>query len=262
MKLKIILLILVIINLLPLVNSQTYYDSNIGFSPFSLFPFDLSFPGILDFYNSNYQWVDFFISLALFAIISKATLEDKFGSAAPIITAAILAIGFSSLERKYEFNLSYFGPIAVLIILIWFFHLLFKRAESHKGASIASISVVGIVILVLLYNYGFSNTYVAYGGSGLTLIALILIIYLISKSSQGNTSPAQVLSASPTTQTPTTIIKEKEAIEAITQKAREEQELAQKTAQEKAQREAEEKEFNQIKTMTSHLHSLLKEGQS
>jgi len=180
MKLKLLIFILVILNLIPLVSSQYYYDQGFNFP--SIFPFfDFSFGNFSDFYQQNHSWLDFFIVLALFFVASKSALEERLGNAAPAVTALILAIGFASLERTFDFNLGYFGPIAVLIFILWFFHLIFKKFGEHRNASITSFVVFAIISLIALYFFfkpnfsGFISSR-PYTSSGIAIGVLLLII--------------------------------------------------------------------------------------
>ena len=146
------------LNLVPYVDSQYYYDQSYGISGFT-FPFiDLSFTDIVQFYNSNYQWLDFFLVLALLIGISKLAIEDKLGKLTPVILSIILSISFVVFERKSDFNLGDLGPIAVLVVIltvvIFVFFLLkkiFSEFRQHRAPAMTGMVLLGIGVLIMVF---------------------------------------------------------------------------------------------------------------
>ncbi len=148
------------------VSSQYYYDQSYGYSGFNFPLIDLSFGDFVQFYGSNYQWLDFFLILALLIGISKLTIEDKLGKLTPVILAIILSISFVVFERQADFNLGDFGPVAFLVFILTvliFVLLLFKKIHSafnmhgfggfgvHRGRITTVAVLLGLSVLVILF---------------------------------------------------------------------------------------------------------------
>ncbi len=155
MKLKLIILILAIFYLVPLVNAQFYYDESFGFSSLSFPFFDLG--DISNFYNSNAQWLDFFITFALMIGILNLTLEKKLGSHTPVVLSLVLALGFVALEKQLDFNIGDFGAVAGLVFLLALLMVvlllakkIFEKFHEHRPSSAAGTVLFVVALLVAL----------------------------------------------------------------------------------------------------------------
>ncbi len=158
MKLRLLLLIFVLLNLVPLVSAQYYYDSS--FSAFTFPFFDFTGGDLLEFYSSAHQFWDFLLALALLIAIFSHTIEDKLGKQTPVILAIILSIGFVSFERKFDFNLGDLGPIAILFFLLslliavlYLIKWIWDKFSENRGSSILSAVLFAIALLVVAVLY-------------------------------------------------------------------------------------------------------------
>ena len=189
MSLKLLLFFIVLLNIIPFVNSQYFYDQS--FSGFGFFPFSFSFSGLIDFYLQNSTLIDFFIALGLLISLFQALLEEKMGKQTPLFLGLMLAIGFAYIETTWEFHLGYFGPVALLIFFLLMAHTIHKQ---HEGRPIA-VKLAGLALLAfLLYMFwpSIANYLPGVSGSGASklglLIALavigIILFYLLTRKPQ------------------------------------------------------------------------------
>lgn len=160
--------------LLPLVSAQYFYNQ--GFGSFPSLGIDFSLPGILNFYNSNYEWIDILLIFGLLLGLTKKLLEDTLGKPTPIFLSLILAIGFGLMERKFDFNLGYFGPIVLLILFLIISQLIFKKFETHKKASIIG-SIITAVILASLFGPALGSRIFDFQGAD--ILSYVIIFGLI-----------------------------------------------------------------------------------
>lgn len=198
MKLKLILFTLVLLNIIPFVSSQYYYEQSYGFlSGFSLPFFDFSFANLVDFYLENSSWIDFFIVLGLLVSLFQSLLKDSLGKQTPIFMGIILALGFAFIEKSWNFHLGYFGPVALLIFIILLLHILHKQHEGKPLATKLGFLAFALFLLWLFWgNIGDKiNNYFGTGFDfdsswlilmlvlGLPLLALFLYLYESKKES-------------------------------------------------------------------------------
>ena len=188
---KVVLVLAFIFALVQIASAQYFYDQ--GFSGFSLPFFNLGYFDLLEFYNQNYVWIDFFVVLAVLGGVIKKALEDKLGKVTPAVLAVILSFGFASIERTWNFNLLAFGPVAFLMIalavlfsLLWLVHHVFQRGHGVYGeypkTSITTIALIGFLVLGALAYLNYSNAWSIFGDyirSPLAWIIMALVIGII-----------------------------------------------------------------------------------
>lgn len=105
---------------------------------------------LAEIYSRYYPFIDFLIYLVVFTGIARATLSKQFSGAPGRLLSLglgiVLALALSVTEHRMHFNISSFGPFAVVLLLavagLMFFQTLLGFGVSHKiSASVAFIAI-------------------------------------------------------------------------------------------------------------------------
>ena len=106
---------------------------------------------LVQFYDANHAWVDFFIFLFIFIPIARFTVGRRFeGREGKLLSAAVgvvLALSLALMERSIGFSVQSFGPIAAAIIVLLVGLVLFYLVKSFG----AGIQAAGSISLILTY---------------------------------------------------------------------------------------------------------------
>jgi hypothetical protein len=102
----------------------------------------------------NHQWVDFVIFFCLFVSVAKLTLGRRFegreGRVLSIVIGLVLALSLSIMERKMDFSIRSFGPIAAAILILLMGLVIFYLVKSVGSGNAAAGSVALITTYFLI----------------------------------------------------------------------------------------------------------------
>ena len=148
---KVVLWFSLVLILMNLASAQYYYDQSFG-----LFSFN-GIDDILNIYELNSGWIDFFIFLTIFLGLSQAVFgESHFKKQSKTLSIGLslaLSFGLVIWERNTGLSLLTLGPLAFLIILLLVFYVIFsilKKMGNEWWVAGAWAYVVIYLILITL----------------------------------------------------------------------------------------------------------------